>query len=68
MKAIKLFLVFTVILGAIILAFFIIPDSGGKALSPIPDNTHEMYRKQFISFESLRYCPTVKHSIQHEIA
>ena len=49
MKAIKLFLVFTVILGAIILAFFIIPDSGDKALSPIPDNTHEMYRKQFIS-------------------
>ena len=36
MKAIKLFLVFTVILGAIILAFFIIPDSGDKALSPTP--------------------------------
>lgn len=49
MKAIKLFLVFIVILGGIVLAFFIIPNSGGQTLPPIPDNPHEMYRKQFIS-------------------
>ena len=48
MKSIKLIIVFALILGGVIGAFFFInPDTGGT-LPPPPDDTYKTYRDQFV--------------------
>ena len=47
MKIFKLILTFVIILGAVVGGFFLITDTGSDPLSPVDQNTYELYRKQF---------------------
>ena len=47
MKIFKLILTFVIILGAVVGGFFLMTDTGSDPLSPVDQNTYELYRKQF---------------------